>query len=73
MSGQIHKYNYLNFSFFSLEKICFFYELQILFWKKTGCSLIDFDAIFPMQSSQFTKSLIFEIISKKTAKKTYKL
>ena len=36
---------------------------------KTGYSLTDFDVIFPMQSSEFAKSLNFGSISrKKTAK-----
>ena len=37
---------------------------------KTGCSLIDFNVISPMQSSEFTKLLNYGNISrKKTAKK----
>ena len=33
--------------------------------KKTGCSLVDFEVIFPMQSLEFTKSLKFGSILKK--------
>ena len=38
---------------------------------KTGCSLIDFAVIFPMESSEFTRLLNFGSIKKKTAKKPY--
>ena len=39
-----------------------------MFLLQFGCSLIDFDVIFPMQSSKLKKSLNFESISKKTKK-----
>ena len=42
------------FLIFSRFKKCF-YQLQIFFLIETGCSLLDFDVIFPMQSSKFTK------------------
>ena len=32
---------------------------------KTGFNMIDFDEIFPIQSSEFTKSLYFQSNSKK--------
>ena len=35
---------------------------------KTGCSVKDFDVIFPMQLLEFTESLNFESISKKLQK-----
>ena len=37
--------NYLNFSVFHQKKF-FFYQIQIIFWKQTGYSLIVFDVIF---------------------------
>ena len=59
-----HKYNYLNFLFFHKKKSVF-YQLQIfLFYNKNGCSLIDFDVVFSMQSLEFTKQLNFGSISK---------
>ena len=42
----------------------FFYELKVFLLIKTGCSVIDFSVIFPMKTSEFTKSLNFESISK---------
>ena len=69
MSEHNHRCNYLYFSVFHW-KISVSYFIQIFVWIKTGCSLIDFDVFFfPMQSSEFTKSLSFESISKKTSKK----
>ena len=50
--------------FFTRKKICFFINCKS-FFIKTGCSLIVFDVIFPMQSSEFTKSLKFGSISRK--------
>ena len=47
--------NYLNFSFFG-RKIYIFIDL-IFFLIKTGYIQIDFDVIFLMQLSEFTKLL----------------
>ena len=44
-----------------------------MFWMKTGCSLIDFDVIFPMQPLEFTKSLDFGTIYLKTTYKKMKI
>ena len=33
---------------------CFLSILNYFFYYETGCSLINFDVIFPMQSSKFT-------------------
>ena len=50
------------------------YRIEFFFLIKTGCSPIDFDKIFPMQSSEFTKSLYFWSNSeKKTLKNILKL
>ena len=40
------------FFIFLLEKICFFISFQYILLINTGCSLIDFDKIFPMVSSE---------------------
>ena len=53
------------FSIFSLEKNCFFIYFNFFFWIKTGHSLIDFDVILRIQSSEFTKSLNFRSSLKK--------
>ena len=51
-----------------------FYYIQIFFQIKTGYSLIDFDMIFPIQSSEFIKSLNFgSNLKKKTARKNLKI
>ena len=45
--------------------------LKSFFKIKTNWSLIDLDAIFPMQSSEFRKSLNFGCILKNAAKNPY--
>ena len=58
------------FFIFSLD--FFFYSLQYFFFIKTSCSLIDFDLIFSMQSSEFSKITEFwKYFEKKLQKKTY--
>ena len=55
--------------FFFYWKKSVFYEIQIFFRIKTGRSLIDFGTIFPMQSSEFTKSSnLGNILKNKTVK-----
>ena len=46
-----------------------FMENKIFFLIKTGCSLIDFNVIIPMQSSEFTKSMNFASILKRVHNK----
>ena len=43
----------------SHQNLSSFHSNKYLNLIKTGCSLIDFDVIFPMQSSEFTKSQNF--------------
>ena len=48
-------HSYLHeFPIFSPEKICYFINFKFFFIKNWS-SLIDFDVLFPMQSSEFTK------------------
>ena len=57
------------FLIFSLEIfIILLLTSKLFLLVKTGCSLIDFDVIFPMQSSKFLKPLNFGSIWEKTAK-----
>ena len=48
---------------------CFNYSIQIFFWIKTGYSQIEFDVDFPMQSSEFIRSLNFGTDLKKKIQK----
>ena len=57
------------FLIFSLEKNFNFNFKSFSLINMCRC-LIDFDVIYPMESSEFTRSLNFGSISKKTAKKT---
>ena len=49
-----------------------FHPIKKIVKIKTGYILIDFDLIYRMQSSEFTKSLNFESILKTTAKNKLK-
>ena len=51
----------------------FLYLIKFVFWKKTRYILINYDAIFPIQSSEFTKSLNFGSNLKKSCKKKSKI
>ena len=56
-----------------LLEIILFYYIQIFFKVKTGSISIDFDVFFPIQSSEFIKSLNFESnLKKKLQEKIYK-
>ena len=63
----IINYNYMNFSFFHLKNL-FFYWLKIFFWIKTGCSLILFDVIF--RCDQRKNHWTLEVFRKKIQNKT---
>ena len=55
--------------FFTTKMQFFINFKEIYFLINIGCSLIDSEVIFQIQSSEFTKSLNFENILKKNATK----
>ena len=63
-SGDISHQVFLipEFLIFSPEKKLIFIDFISFFLLQSGCSVIYFDEIFPMQSSEFTKSLNFRSI-----------